>query len=234
MGAIYKRELKAYFTSPIGFSILIIFYLFSGIFFGAYFQSGMPDLSGIFSTMFYIVLVLIPILTMRLFSEDKRQKTDQLLLTAPVKLPAIVMGKFLAALTVFGMAMAIMVVYQILVAFYVAPDWLVFAGNLLGMLLFGAALISIGLFISTLTESQVVAAIACFAAELFMVLMDVVASMLSSSSVGYKILSWLSIYDRYTSFTQGTLDYSNVIFFISITFLFVFLTAMVNDRRRYA
>jgi ABC-2 type transport system permease protein len=234
MGAIYRRELKSYFTSPIGFSILIIFYFFSGIFFGATFGSGNPDLSGIFSTMFYIIMVLIPILTMRSFSEDKRQKTDQLLLTAPIKLPAIVMGKFLASLSVFGMAMGIMVVYQVIVSFYITPDWLVFFGNLLGMLLFGAALISVGLFVSTLTESQMVAAISCFAIELVIVLMDVVASMLPSTSVFYRILNWLSIYDRYTSFTKGTLDYANVIFFLSIAFVFIMLTTMVNDRRRYA
>jgi ABC-2 type transport system permease protein len=184
--------------------------------------------------MFYIIMVLIPILTMRLFSEDKRQKTDQLLLTAPIKLPAIVMGKFLAAMSVFAMAMGMMVVYQLLVSFYITPDWLVFFGNLLGMLLFGAALISIGLFVSALTESQVVAAISCFAIELVIVLMDVVASMLPSTSFFYQLLNWLSIYDRYTSFTKGTLDYANVVFFLSIAFVFVFLTTMVNDRRRYA
>lgn len=234
MGAIFKRELKAYFTSPIGFSILIIFYLFSGLFFSVYFQSGSPDLSGIFSTLFYIVLVLIPILTMRLFSEDKRQKTDQLLLTAPVKLTAIVLGKFLAALTVFGTAMGIMVVYQILVSFFLAPDWLVFVGNLLGMLLFGGSLIAMGLFISALTESQVVAAITTFAVELAMVLIDLLSGVLPSGTFFSKALTWLSIYDRYTSFTYGTLDYANVVFFLSLTFIFLLLTTMVNDRRRYA
>ncbi len=234
MGAIFKRELKAYFTSPIGFSILIIFYLFSGLFFSVYFQSGSPDLSGIFSTLFYIVLVLIPILTMRLFSEDKRQKTDQLLLTAPVKLTAIVLGKFLAALTVFGIAMGIMVVYQILVSFFLAPDWLVFVGNLLGMLLFGGSLIAMGLFISALTESQVVAAITTFAVELAMVLIDLLSGILPSGTFFSKALVWLSVYDRYTSFTYGTLDYANVVFFLSLTFIFLLLTTMVNDRRRYA
>ncbi len=234
MGAIFKREFKAFFTSPIGFSILVIYYFFSGIFFGVYFQSGSPDLSGIFGTMFYIIMMLIPILTMRLFSEDKRQKTDQLMLTAPVKLTSVVMGKFLAALAVYGLAMAIMVVYQLIVAFYITPDWMVFVGNLLGMLLYGAALIAVGLFVSSLTESQVVAAISCFAIELVIVLMDVVGSLLSSSSVLSKVLAWLSVYDRYASFTGGTMDYANVVFFASIAFIFVFLTIMVTDRRRYA
>ena len=234
MSAIFKRELKSYFTSPIGFSILIIFYFFSGLFFSAYFQNGTADLSGIFSTLFYIVLVMIPILTMRLFSEDKRQKTDQLLFTSPVRLISIVMGKFLAALSVFGLAMAAMVIYQLIVSFYITPDWLVFIGNLSGMFLFGMALISVGLFVSSLTESQVVAAISCFAIELFMILMDVVAGLIPTTSIFYKIINWLSVYQRYVSFTTGTLDYANVVFFISITFIFVFLTTMITDRRRYA
>jgi ABC-2 type transport system permease protein len=85
-----------------------------------------------------------------------------------------------------------------------------------------------------LTESQVVAAISCFAIELVIVLMDLVASMLPSTSFFSQLLNWLWIYDRYTSFTKGTLDYANVVFFLSIAFVFVFLTTMVNDRRRYA
>ncbi len=238
MGAIFKREFKAYFTSSIGFAVMTIFYFFSAMFFGAYFKMGQPDLSGVFSTMFYIVLVIIPILTMRLFSEDKRQKTDQLLLTAPVKLTSIVLGKFFAAVAMFAITMAIMVVYQIVVSFYITPDWMVFIGNLIGLFLFGVALIGVGLFISTLTESQGVAAITCFAVELVMILMDVVASLLSTAtgvlSWLYKALNWLSVYQRYTSFTLGTMDYANVVFFISITFICLFATVMVIDRKRYA
>ena len=234
MGAIFRRELKGYFTSPIGFSILIIYYFFSGLLFSATFKSGVADLSDIFSTLFIVVLVLIPILTMRLFSEDKRQKTDQLLFTSPVRLFSIVMGKFAAALLVFGMAIGIMILYQLIISFYVTPDWMVFAGNLLGIFMFGMALISIGCFVSSLTESQVVAAISCFAIELLLIMLDVVAGLLPSTSFFYKVLTWLSVYQRYTSFTTGTLDYANVVFFASITFIFVFLTTMITDRRRYA
>ncbi len=234
MGAIFKREFKAYFTSPVGFAILFLFFFFSGIFFSVYFRSGSPDLSGIFSTMFYIVMMIIPVLTMRLFSEDKRQKTDQLLLTAPVKLPSIVLGKYLAALAVFALTVGIMVVYQIVVAFFIAPDWLVFLGNFLGLLLFGMALISVGVFVSALTESQVVAALGCFVVELVLILVDVIAGMFSTMSLPYKVLNWLSVYNRYTSFTYGTMDYANVFFFLSVSFVFLFLTALVIDRRRYA
>lgn len=140
MNAIFKRELKAYFTSPDRFlRCSLSFIFFSGILFGVYFQGGQPDLSGIFTPwLFIITLVIIPILTMRLFSEDKRQKTDQLLLIAPVKLSSIVLGKFFAALVVFGIAISITLVYQIIISFYISPDWMVFVGNFLGILLYGA------------------------------------------------------------------------------------------------
>ena len=114
MKAIFKREFKAYFTSPVGFAVLAIFYLFSGIMFGVFFQAGQPDISGIFAPwLFVISLVIIPILTMRLFSEDKRQKTDQLMLTSPVKLRSIVLGKFFAAFSVFVIAIAITIAITI-------------------------------------------------------------------------------------------------------------------------
>ena len=162
MGAIYKRELKSYFTSPIGYVVLAIFFVFAGLFFTIIFQQGSPDLSPLFSSMFMIVLFIIPILPMRIFSDEKRQKTDQLLYTSPVKLSGIVMGKYLAALTVFGIGVGITILYQVIIAFFITPDWMVYLGNLLGMLLLAASLIAVGMFISALTESQLVAAVGSF------------------------------------------------------------------------
>lgn len=241
MNAIFKRELKAYFTSPVGFAVLAIFYLFSGILFGVYFQGGQPDLSGIFTPwLFIITLVIIPILTMRLFSEDKRQKTDQLLLTAPVKLSSIVLGKFFAALVVFGIAISITLVYQIIISFYISPDWMVFVGNFLGILLYGAALIAVGMFISALTESQVVAAIASFALEIVLAVVPLLVSSLLGS-VSNVFVKWIvkafegiSILDRYTNFTQGTMNYADIVFFLSVSAVFLFFSVMITERRRYA
>ncbi len=243
MGAIFKREFKAYFTSPVGFAILIIFYFFSGMFFSSLFKSGVPDLSAAFSNMFLVVLCIIPLLTMRLFSEDKRQKTDQLLLTSPVRLPSIVLGKYFAALAVYGLALAIMVVYQFIIAANMpegtSVDWMVFIGNLVGLFLFGLALSSIGLFISALTESQVVAAVGTLALELVVSMLSSIAADYIPNSNGFnkliiKALNWFSFSERYASFTSGTLDYADAVFFISVACIFVLLTVMVHDRRRYA
>ena len=112
MFAIFKRELKAYFTSPLGYVFLAIFYAFSGLFFYIFSLSvGSTDISSVFLMMFIVLMVFVPLLTMRLLSEDKKQKTDQLILTAPVSLLSIVMGKFLAAYAIFAIGVAVMPVY---------------------------------------------------------------------------------------------------------------------------
>ena len=161
MGAIYKREIKAYFMSPTAYIFLAVFYVISGFYFVNVNIFGMTtDMSYVFSGVFTIMMILLPLLTMRLFSEEKKQKTDQCLLTAPVGLMGIVMGKFLAALTVFAVAMAVYIPYiLVLVKLGGGIAWASVIGNMVGLLLLGAAFISIGIFISSLTELQIVAAI---------------------------------------------------------------------------
>ncbi len=242
MSAIYKRELKAYFTSPIGYTILIIFYFFSGWFFSDLFEQGVPDLSAVFDSMFIFVLIIAPLLTMRLFSEDKRQKTDQLLLTAPVRLISVVLGKLLAAITVYATAMGIMVVYQMIISSVMpegaSVDWMVFIGYLLGMFLFGFALIALGLFISALTESQVVSAVCTLGLSFGFSLLSTLANQIPESNWFYntarEALLWLSFSERYAGFTTGVLNYGDIFFFVSIGMIFVVLTIAVLDRKRYA
>lgn len=233
MKAIFKREFKSYFTSPIGYTVLAIFFIISGFFFSVLFASGTPDLTNLFSTMFLIVLVVIPILTMRTYTEDKRYRTDQLLNTSPVSLSSIVFGKFFAAFAVFAIAIGITLVYQIIIAFYVTPDWMVYIGNLLGIMLLGGTLIALGMFISSLTESQVVAAICSFSLSLVIYLLD---SLVSIAKVDFisKIVNYISFNQRYNQFSVGIFDYDNLIFFISITGLFIFFTVRVLEKKRYA
>lgn len=235
MSAIFKRELRAYFTSPLAYVVMTVFFFFSGLFFSYVFSSGVADSTSIFGQLFTIVLFVIPILTMRLMSEDKRQKTDQILLTAPVKLGGIVLGKFFAALTVFGIAISPMLVFQIIFsAFAESVDWLLFIGNVVGMLLLGASLIAIGLFISSLTESQVVAAVASFAVSLFLILLSSISSMVSGLTFLVAIIDWVSFSSRYNSFTLGVFDYSNFVFFLSIVAIFLFGTVRVLEKKRWS
>ena len=160
MFAIFKRELKAYFTSPLGYVFLAIFYAFSGLFFYIFSLSvGSTDISSVFLMMFMVLMVFVPLLTMRLLSEDKKQKTDQLILTAPVSLLSIVMGKFLAAYAIFAIGVAVMPVYGFVMSTFATVSWLPIWGNTVGLLLLGGIFVSIGLFISSLTENQMIAAI---------------------------------------------------------------------------
>ncbi len=242
MSAIFKREFKAYFTSPLGYFVLALTFFFVALFFSLYnlpnmsnYFLGSVELSGMFSGLFTIVLLIVlPVLAMRLFSEEKRQKTDQALLTAPMSLTGIVVGKFLAALLVFAIAISITLVYAVLIAFSVTPDWMVILGNYFGLLLIAGLIISIGLLISTMTESQFVTAIGTFAVAFVMQMTDNLKGMFSSSTVVATIVDFLSVSQRYNNFTVGVINYDDIVFFISLQALFLFLSVRSLDRKRWS
>lgn len=233
MFAVLKRELSAYFSSPIGYIYLAVFYVFSGYFFFGVLYSNTTSLSNVFNGMFTIIMLLIPILTMRLMSEDLKNKTDQALLTAPISLVSLVLGKFLSALIVYCLGVAITLVYGVVIAAFAPPDWTVVFGNVLGMLLLGAALIAIGMFISALTENQVIAAVGGFAVGFSLILVNSLSSLISIDWMK-KFVSGLSFMERYDEFTNGILDISNIFFFISVCAVFVFFTVRVIEKRRWS
>ena len=234
MLAIMKRELLSYFTSPLGYVFVAVFYLFSGVFlylFTLYSQSA--DMSSVYIGMFFVMLIMIPILTMRLMAEENRQKTDQLLLTAPVSLPRLVMGKFLSAFSILVMCVLIFVVYGIVLSCFVDMNWAIIWGNIVGMLLLGALCVSSGLFISTLTENQMIAAVGSIGLNIAFILVDSFASVMPFKFLQDVFYS-LSFYSRYNEFTLGIFSLSNVFFFVSVAFVFLFLTVRVLEKRRWA
>ncbi len=234
MFAIFKRELKAYFTSPLGYVFIAIFYAFSGLFFYIFSLSvGSTDISSVFLMMFIVLMVFVPLLTMRLLSEDKKQKTDQLILTAPVSLLSIVMGKFLAAYAIFAIGVAVMPVYGFVMSTFATVSWLPIWGNTLGLLLLGGIFVSIGLFISSLTENQMIAAIGGFFINLMILLMNTLKSALPNGFL-QDVLSSISVYSRYSEITNGIFSLSSLIFFVSVIFIFLFLTVRVLEKRRWA
>ncbi len=242
MKAIFRREFGAYFKSPIGYIFLTAFYAASGVLFGitAVSTSSLdgllyltPDMSTMFTLLFYVLMVLIPILTMRTMSEEMKNKTDQCLLTAPISLGSLVVGKFLAAFCVYAMGVAATFVYAIVLNFFVEVHWLEVMGTILGLLLIGAAFIAICMFVSSLTENQVTAAVGGFAAILVMYLISSIASIISVNWIA-NILNELSVLSRYAYFTYGIFDFSNVLFFISMVVVFLFLTVRVVERRRWS
>ena len=234
MFAIFKRELKAYFTSPLGYVFLAIFYAFSGLFFYIFSLSvGSTDISSVFLMMFIVLMVFVPLLTMRLLSEDKKQKTDQLILTAPVSLLSIVMGKFLAAYAIFAIGVAVMPVYGFVMSTFATVSWLPIWGNTVGLLLLGGIFVSIGLFISSLTENQMIAAIGGFFINLMILLMNTMKSAIPNGFL-QDVLSSISVYSRYSEITNGIFSLSSLIFFVSVIFIFLFLTVRVLEKRRWA
>ena len=233
MGAIFKREIRSYFTSPLGYVVLTVFALFEGFFFYYLFYNNYGDITALFSSLLTISMFLCPVLTMRLMSEDKRLKVDQALLTAPVNLFSIVFGKFLAAFAVYAAAFSLTLVNQLIFAMFTTPDWNIYFGNLFGNLLLGAALIAIGLFISSLTESQLVSAVVSFGVVLMLIMMDTIASAIKVEFLA-KAVNSLSFVVRQQNFLSGILDFSDLFFFISITATFLFLSVRMLEKKRWA
>ncbi len=235
MSAIFKKEFRSYFTSPIGYCVLAVMFFFAGFTFFMYNMSyGAISLSYVFDSLYTIILLLVlPILTMRLFSDEKRQKTDQALFTAPTSLTGVVLGKFFAALCLFGLGLSITLVFAIVIALQTTPEWLAVFGNLLGMLLLGGMVIAIGMLISTLTESQFIAALGTFGVSFLLMLLDNVSAVFQGVSWINTVITFLSINTRYTSFASGLMNYDDIIFFLSMQALFIFLTVRTLDRKRW-
>lgn len=233
MTAIYKRDLKGYFRTPLGFVFLAAFCFFAAYPFSYLFADGSNYVSGVFATMCLPFLMLLSLLTMNILSEERRHKTDQVFLTAPVSVGSVIMGKFLAALTVFTIGMMITVVFAIITAIYVSPDWPLFLSGFLGMYLSGCAVLAIGVFISSLTESQVISAVISIAVTIMIFLMDSLGGV-SGLKFLQGFIEKISFQARFKTFLSGVFDYTNIIYFISITALFLFLATRVIERRRWS
>jgi ABC-2 type transport system permease protein len=182
--------------------------------------------------LFSVVLFLVPVLTMRLMSEEKRARTDQLLLTAPVSRTGIVLGKYFSAVVVYLVAISAALLDAVITSFVAIVDWPCVIGNFLGIFLLGLALIAICLFLSSLTESQVIAAVMGFAVSLFLVLIDAI-SYVVSSSFWQTFFAYLSFNDRYEPFTLGVVDLPGAVFFVSVAALFVAFSVAALERRRW-
>lgn len=234
MGAIFRREIGAYFTSSIAYIFLAVFWLISGyFFFGACLYSATTDMSGMFQSLFLIVIFLIPILTMRLFSEEKKQKTEQGLLTAPVSLGEIVFGKYFAALVLYTIALSMTFVYALILSGFGFVEWGMVFSNFLALFLLGAAFISVGTLVSALTENQIAAAVLSFVALLALYMIDVIANYVTVDWLK-KALEQLSFYRKYFSVTVGLFNVSTIVFYLSVAVVFNYLTIRIFERRRWS
>ena len=234
MKAIFKKELKGYFMSPLGYVFMGVFILLNSFFFvNGPIAYGIADVGSLFSNVNVIFLFLISILTMRLLAEEKNKKTDQLLLTAPVSVTDIVLGKYFAALGVFLITLVVSLVLPITLFIFADPPLGECIGGYIGFILLWAALISVGVFISALTETQMISAVFTFGVLLLINYFDFIASSVSNEFIS-KLITSLSLFRRYSDFQTGILNIEHVVFFISVVFIFLFFTIRVIEKRRYA
>ncbi len=234
MRAITRKELKSYFSSPIGYvcvSVLLMLYGF--YFYGVLLTRSSSYIATVYSSMFIWSMMIIPIITMRSFSEEIRNKTDQALLTAPIGVTSIVAGKVLAAFIVYAIAIVGSMIPVVIIGFFSSPSWALIFGNIFGSLLYGAGMIAIGVFISSLTQSQIVAAIGTFGISIIILVIDQLSGLVSNAAV-VKFIGWISFNTRYQPFTKGVLDVSSVVFFLSVIAVFVFLTARKLESKRWS
>ena len=201
MGAILKRELGAYFSSATAYVVMAVYFFFSGLFFNFYcISANSSSLSYVYGNMFYIILFLIPIITMKTFAEEKKQKSDQALLTARTILTEIVLGKFLGAFCLYAICCAIFLVYAVVISFFASPEWSVILGTFIGILLLGGSLIAINVFISVMTESMVVAAVIGMGVGLVISLTKYLISLIQVDWIKNILnkINFLSYYENYT------------------------------------
>lgn len=233
MSAVFKREFKAYFSTPIGYIVVAAYWFFLGLYFSLIYSYGSPSVQTVIIAMSTIVVFTVPILTMRLMSEDRRQKVDQALLTAPVKLSGIVFGKFFAAMSVFAIGFAPTVIFEIITAGYVSVNIAVFLYSLLGIMLLGGALISIGMFISSLTESSVISAILTLVINILVLYMSNFASLAKTAFLSsiFEKAAFITVFEN---FGESIFSVPDIIYFLSITAAFIFLSVRSLEKRRWA
>lgn len=235
MTAIYKRELKAYFTTVTGWLFIAAHICLAGLyFFVINLLSGYGNVADTVSGILFLLLLSTPILSMRILAEERKQRTDQLILTAPVSVSGIVTGKYLAMATVFSVPVAVMALFPLILSRYGTVQMGESYTAILVYYLFGLACLAIGLFISSLTESQVIAAVLSFAVLFIGYMMSSIMSLLpASATILKKILSVFDFYSRLSNLLGGTLDLKAVLYFLTLIAVFLFLTVQSIQKRRY-
>ncbi len=233
MRAVFSREFRSFFTTPIGYVFLGLSILANNVvFYIGNVLGRSAELTPVYFFMLIINVITVPVLTMRLFADEYRQKTDQLLLTAPVRHMDIVLGKFFAA---FGMMLVVLVltgIYPFIISLYGLPNGAAIMGSYVAILCSSAACIAVGLFVSSLTESQIIAMLGSLGMYLlFFLLYNFVPP---SMGWFYQAVGWFSPFSRFDSFLQGIFPLNDILFYVTLTALFLFLTGRVLEKKRWA
>ena len=236
MTAVYKKELRSYLYSVTGSIFVGANLLFLGIYYTAFnLGGGYPSIAYAINSAVFIFLLITPIITMRIMSEEQKQKTDQLLLTSPTSIMQIVLGKYFAMLTIFLIPVAVTCLYPLILGVFGKVAYGESYTAVLGYFIFGAACIAVGLFISSLTDNQIIAAVLTFAVMLLSFLMQGIESLISESgNFLTKIMSAFDFGSRLNNMMQGVIDFGDIIYFVSVIILMLFLTYESVQKRRFA
>jgi gliding motility-associated transport system permease protein len=246
--AIAQKEWRSYFASPIGYVITGLFAVLFGWIFYAYLSffvrsseqmsmgGGVPNvnqqmIAGLLQTTATIILFVMPMITMRTYSEEKRSGTIELLLTSPVNDVQIILGKFFGAMGLYAAMLAVTVLYISILFFLGNPEWKPVIAGYLGLLLMGGCFIAVGLLVSSLTKNQIVAGIATFAVFLFLWVINWIGE--SAGPTGREIVTYVSITDHFTDFARGVIDTKHVVYYLSFITFGLFLTAKSVDSERW-
>ena len=231
--AIIKKELQSYFFSPVAYIVFSAFLLVVGYLFWVFLlSSSIASLEPMLYNASFVLLIASPVLTMRLISEEKKNKTIELLLTSPISPTEIILGKFFASLILYCLLYLITLEFPFIIASYSPEfDWGPVYSGYLGMILLGSSYISVGLFASTISENQIISAMSSFGILLLFWFFGW-AKNIFDNAFG-QILSNLSIFDRFSDFLRGIVDSGNVIFFVIFTFIWLFLATRVLESDRW-
>lgn len=246
--AITRKELEQYFASPIAYIVVTLFLVLSGIFFYIYLQfylqqAQMASMQGgaagelsqavmrpFFANVSFFFLVIFPLLTMKLLAEEKKLGTYELLMTSPISTAELLLGKFLGAVSMMIVILVILALYPLILMIFGHPDFGPILTGFLGLILLGSAFLAVGIFSSSITENQIVAAVTAF---VFLIIFWIL-NFLSRSEAWYgKLFQYAAIYQHLDNFTQGVLNLNDVVYYISFTFFALFVTAVVLQSQRW-
>lgn len=229
---IARRELGTYFTSPLAYLVVGGFLFICGLFFYLTVTfTRSSNLQGLYQTIYTILLFLAPMLSMRLLAEEQRSGSLELLMTSPVRDVEIVLGKFLGVLGLLVVMLALTLAYPAMILLWGSPDPGPLVGSYVGGLLFGSATLAIGLFASSLTQNQIVAAVLAFAGVLMLWVADGLGSVLSGPPA--RIVSYLGLFNHFNDMSRGLIDTRDVVYFVSIVVVALFLTTRSLEARRW-
>jgi len=237
--AIFMKELKSYFVSPMGYFVVAAFFCLNSLMFYIFMSEpewramgSMRLMRALLTNECFILLLVVPAMTMRLFAEEKKSGTIELLMTCPLRDSEVVLGKYLAALSLFAMMLLLCLIHPFILSRVSDPHWPTILSGYLGFFLLGSAFISMGTFTSSLTRSQLIAALFCFGILLVLWIVGWIANLAQQPQIK-EVFKGLSVLSPFESFTKGIISLENILYYISFVFYCLYLTVKSVQAKKW-